>query len=83
MYKDLGISNAQLALFTSLLALPWALKPLWSPFVDVFKTKRWWTYMMQGSLELALSVRRLPCRPPTFLSILDFFVHNRLCLLHT
>ncbi|MEK6553200.1 MAG: MFS transporter [Bacteroidota bacterium] len=47
MYKRLGISNADIALYTSWLYLPWVIKPLWSPFVDIFKTKRFWIYSMQ------------------------------------
>lgn len=47
MYKRLGISNTDIALFTSLLYLPWVLKPLWSPVVDVLRTKRWWIISMQ------------------------------------
>ena len=40
MYKDNGISNTDIALYTSWLYLPWVIKPLWSPFVDMFRTKR-------------------------------------------
>lgn len=47
MYKRLGISNADIALYTSWLYLPWVIKPFWSPFVDLLKTKRWWVYTMQ------------------------------------
>jgi len=47
MYKRMGISNADIALYTSLLYLPWVIKPLWSPFVDFLKTKRWWIVAMQ------------------------------------
>ena len=47
MYKKLGISNAEIALYTSWLYLPWVIKPFWSPFVDLIKTKRWWIYSMQ------------------------------------
>jgi len=47
MYKRLGISNADIALYTSWLYLPWVIKPLWSPFVDIFKTKRFWIVLMQ------------------------------------
>lgn len=47
MYKKLEINNAQIALYTSWLYLPWVIKPLWSPFVDMFKTKRWWIFTMQ------------------------------------
>ena len=47
MYKRLGISNADIALYTSWLYLPWVIKPLWSPVVDLLKTKRWWIVIMQ------------------------------------
>ncbi|MBW6498117.1 MAG: MFS transporter [Bacteroidales bacterium] len=47
MYKRLGISNTDIALYTSWLYLPWVIKPLWSPIVDLFKTKRWWIVAMQ------------------------------------
>ena len=47
MYKRLGISNTDIALYTSWLYLPWVIKPFWSPFVDIFKTKRWWIITMQ------------------------------------
>lgn len=47
MYKRLGISNTDIALYTSWLYLPWVIKPFWSPFVDLIKTKRWWIITMQ------------------------------------
>ena len=47
MYKRMGISNADIALYTSWLYLPWVIKFLWSPFVDLLKTKRWWITAMQ------------------------------------
>jgi PAT family beta-lactamase induction signal transducer AmpG len=47
LYKRLGISNAEIALYTSWLYLPWVIKPLWSPFVDLFTTKRRWILLMQ------------------------------------
>ena len=47
MYKRLGISNANLAFYTGWLSLPWVIKPLWSPFIDLIKTKRWWITTMQ------------------------------------
>ena len=55
MYKKLGISNTDLALYTSLLYLPWVIKPLWSPLVDVLKTKRWWIVSTQVLLGLAFA----------------------------
>ena len=47
MFKRMGMSNADLAMYTSLLYLPWVIKPLWSPLVDVVRTKRWWILAMQ------------------------------------
>jgi PAT family beta-lactamase induction signal transducer AmpG len=47
MYKRMGISNTDIALYTSWLYLPWVIKPLWSPLVDIFKTKRYWIVIMQ------------------------------------
>ncbi len=47
LYKNLGLSNTEIALYTSWLYLPWVIKPLWSPFVDLFRTKRFWILFMQ------------------------------------
>ena len=47
MYKRLDISNTDIALYTSWLYLPWVIKPFWSPFVDMVKSKRWWIVSMQ------------------------------------
>lgn len=47
MYKRFGLSNTDIALYTSWLYLPWVIKPFWSPFVDILKTKRWWIIAMQ------------------------------------
>ena len=47
MYKRMELSNTDIALYTSWLYLPWVIKPFWSPFVDILKTKRWWIFMMQ------------------------------------
>jgi len=55
MYKRLGISNTDIALYTSWLYLPWVIKPLWSPFVDITKTKRFWVVTMQFLISLGLA----------------------------
>lgn len=54
MYKNLNVSNADIAFFTSLLYFPWFLKFLWGPFIDMFKTKRFWTITMQLIVAVAL-----------------------------
>lgn len=47
MYKNLGISDAQIAFWTSLIMLPWTLKPLWGPFLEMYKTKKFFVYTTQ------------------------------------
>ena len=47
MYKQLGLGNAEVAYYTGWFYLPWLIKPLWSPFIDLIKTKRWWIVTMQ------------------------------------
>lgn len=47
MYKSLGVSNADIAFYTAWLYLPWVIKPLWSPVVDILRTRRWWIWIAQ------------------------------------
>lgn len=56
MYKRLGISNTDIALYTSWLYLPWVIKPLWSPLVDITRTKRFWVVAMQFLVALGLGL---------------------------
>jgi len=53
MYKKLGISNADIGLYTSWLYLPWVIKPLWSPLLDLKSTKRNWLLLMQLLISIA------------------------------
>src|SRR5213080_489991 len=55
MYKGLGISNTDIALYTSWLYLPWVIKPLWSPVVDLLRTKRFWIVGLQVVVGAALA----------------------------
>lgn len=55
MYKRLGISNTDIALYTGWLYLPWVIKPFWSPFVDIISTKRRWTLTMQWLIAVAFA----------------------------
>ncbi len=55
MYKNLGVSNSEIAFYTSWLYLPWVIKPFWSPFIDLFKTKRWWIVAMQLLIGVGLA----------------------------
>lgn len=69
MYKMLGISNTDIALYTSLLYLPWVLKPLWSPIVDNLKTKRWWILVMQFILGILFACIALTIPTTNFFRI--------------
>ena len=55
LYKKLNISNTEIALYTSWLYLPWVIKPLWSPFVDIIKTKRYWIVLTQLVIGASLA----------------------------
>lgn len=55
MFKRIGLSNAEVALYTSWLYLPWVIKPFWSPIIDMFKTKRWWIITMQSLIAASLA----------------------------
>ena len=65
MFTRMGVPNGQMALFTSLLYLPWTIKPLWSPFVDIIKTKRWWILAMQILMTAAFVLLTLTIPHPS------------------
>jgi PAT family beta-lactamase induction signal transducer AmpG len=66
MYKRLGISNTDIALYTSWLYLPWVIKPLWSPIVDLLRTKRFWIITMQLLIGAGLAGVALTIPAPNF-----------------
>src|SRR6516162_3770855 len=66
MYKRLGISNTDIALYTSWLYLPWVVKPLWSPLVDITRTKRFWVVSMQFLVSFALALVAFSVRGSAF-----------------
>ena len=55
IYMQLGLSDAEITFYTSWLYLPWVIKPFWSPFLDLYKTKRWWITTMQLLLGAAFA----------------------------
>ena len=55
MYMQMGLTDAEVGLYTGWLALPWVIKPLWSPFIDLLKTKRWWVLTMQALIGASLA----------------------------
>ncbi|NLX72486.1 MAG: AmpG family muropeptide MFS transporter [Bacteroidales bacterium] len=76
MYKRLGISNADITLYTGWLYLPWVIKPFWSPLVDMFKTKRWWIVTMQLVIGAGLAGVALTLPGPNYFkfSLLFFWL---------
>ena len=76
MYKNLGISNEDIGIYTSLLYLPWVIKPLWSPFIDLYSTKRKWFLAMQLLISVAFIIVGLTIPMSNFfvLSLAIFWV---------
>ena len=62
IYKNMGVSNEDIALYTSQMYLPWVLKPLWAPLLEPFKTKRWWVISMEFLMAASLGLVAL-CLP--------------------
>jgi len=67
LYKNLELSNAEVALYTSWLYLPWVVKPLWSPLVDQIRTKRTWIVAMQAAIAVACGLLALALPAAHFL----------------
>lgn len=55
LYKRMGVDNASIALYTGLLYLPWVIKPLWSPIVDMLRTRRWWIFSTQTFISICFA----------------------------
>lgn len=68
MLKNLGLNNGHVALYTSLLYLPWVIKPLWSPFVDIIGSKRRWIGAMQLALGAAMAAIAFSLSMPWWLA---------------
>src|ERR1700734_3834030 len=74
LYKNLGLSNTEITLYTSWLYLPWVIKPFWSPLVDLLKTRRQWIWALQILMGGALAGVALSLPAPHFLQMtLAFF----------
>ena len=67
MYKDMGIDNTSIALYTSILLIPWTIKPLWSPFVEMIGTRRRWTLYAQLLLAVCFAAIALAVPSASFL----------------
>lgn len=74
MYKNMGVANEDIAIYTSQLYLPWVLKPLWAPLMEPFKTKRWWVLSMQFMMAVVLGLVAFSLPIPSFFAMsLAFF----------
>ncbi|MGV3772178.1 MAG: MFS transporter [Verrucomicrobiales bacterium] len=67
LYKRLGLSNADIALYTSWLYLPWVIKPFWSPVVELLKRKRWWIIATELIIGAALAGVAFAIPAPNYL----------------
>ena len=56
MFKEFGLSDEQITLYTGWMGLPWVIKPIWSPIIDNIKTKRWWILSMQFLMGITLAL---------------------------
>jgi len=76
MYKNLNVSNTEITFYTGWLSLPWVIKPLWSPLVDMFRTKRFWIVALQLIIGAALASIALTLPTSHFfqLSLAVFFL---------
>lgn len=66
MFSDMEISNTQITFWTSLIMLPWTLKPLWSPFLEMFKTKKHFVVITQIVTGVAFALVALSLPLPDF-----------------
>ena len=74
LYKNLGLSNSGIAFYTSWMYFPWVIKPIWSPFIDIIKTKRAWIVAMQSLCGAAFAGIALTLPSPFWLQAsLAFF----------
>ncbi|HEY1113790.1 MAG TPA: MFS transporter [Chitinophagaceae bacterium] len=69
MYKNMGISDSQIAFWTSLIMLPWTLKPLWGPFLEMYKTKKFFVYTTQIFTGVLFGLVGLSLQLESFFSI--------------
>ena len=65
LFAKMGVPNDQLAFFTTMLYFPWFLKGLWSPFIDILRTKRWWIITMQVVLTALCILLTISLPHPT------------------
>ncbi len=71
--KNLGYSNELITFYTGALVLPWVIKPLWASFIDIFKTKRWWIYVMEISIAACFVGMAFSVKSPGYFDVMIAF----------
>ena len=74
IFKDLGVDNGTLGLVTTIISLPWLIKPFWSPFVDIFRSKRWWILTTQVLMAVSVMLVAVLLPVTSFTIILVLFM---------
>ena len=76
MYKDLGVENSTITFLTSIFLIPWTIKPIWSPFVELISTRRKWTIYSQLLLALCFGMVAMfiPMNSYLLLTIIAFMI---------
>ncbi len=69
MFKGMGVSDAQIALWTSLIMMPWTLKFLWSPFLEIFKTKKFFVVLTQLATGVGFGLVAFALQLPSFFAV--------------
>ena len=69
MFKGLGVEDKLITFWTSLILLPWTLKPLWSPFLELFKTKKFFVIATQLITGITFGLVAFSLQLPHFFSI--------------
>lgn len=69
LYADMKIPTDKITFWTSMLSWPWVIKPLWSPFIEIFRTKRWWVIAMQMLLAMGTAGTALSLHLPAFFTV--------------
>ncbi len=74
MFEGMGVDNASITFWTSLILLPWTIKPLWSPFLEIFRTKKFYVVTTQLVTGVAFGLTALSLRFPDFFPLAVFFL---------
>jgi MFS transporter, PAT family, beta-lactamase induction signal transducer AmpG len=69
MYKNLGLGNAEIAAYTGLMYLPWTIKPLWAPVLELFRTKKFFVLTMECVMAVGFTALACALRMPAYLPL--------------